>query len=115
MLFNPQNLAQEECQTSPALINARPATIWEEIQKRLAGIDRQELLNLDAAKEVMRGANRIEWREQRRTEREATRPATVSKAPAASRSRKARLADGLVRRNHNSLRFRCATSGLPHG
>jgi hypothetical protein len=50
---------------------------WEEIQKRLAGIDRRELLSVADAKEAMREANRIEWREQRRAEREAAQPATA--------------------------------------
>ena len=50
---------------------------WEEIQKRLAGIDRRELVSVADAKEAMREANRIEWREQRRAEREAARPATA--------------------------------------
>jgi hypothetical protein len=49
----------------------------EEIQKRLAGIDRRELVSVADAKEAMREANRIEWREQRRAEREAARPATA--------------------------------------
>ena len=49
---------------------------WEEIQKRLAGIDRRELISVADAKEAMREANRIEWREQRQAEREAARPAT---------------------------------------
>ena len=49
---------------------------WEEIQKRLAGIDRRELISVADAKEAMREANRIEWREHRQAEREAARPAT---------------------------------------
>jgi hypothetical protein len=49
----------------------------EEIQKRLAGIDRRELVSVADAKEAMREANRIEWREQRRAEREAAQPATA--------------------------------------
>jgi len=51
--------------------------LWEEIQKRLAGIDQRELLSVADAKDAMREANRIEWREQRRAERDAARPATA--------------------------------------
>jgi hypothetical protein len=50
---------------------------WEVIQKRLAGIDREELLNVAAAREVMREANRIEWREHKQAERDAARPPTT--------------------------------------
>lgn len=53
---------------------------WEVIQKRLAGIDRQELLSVAAAKEVMREANRIEWREHKQAERDAARPPTTLEA-----------------------------------
>jgi hypothetical protein len=48
----------------------------EEIEKRLAGIDRRELLSVGDAKEAVRDANRIEWREKRRAERDASRPAS---------------------------------------
>ena len=49
---------------------------WEEIQKRLGGIDPASLLSADDAREVMREANRAEWAEQQRSKRESERPAT---------------------------------------
>jgi hypothetical protein len=49
---------------------------WEEIQKRLGGIDPASLLSAAAAREVMREANRAEWAEQQRSTRESERPAT---------------------------------------
>ena len=42
---------------------------WEEIQKRLGGIDRAELMNVAEAKEVQRDANRAEFRAQKEAER----------------------------------------------
>ena len=38
---------------------------WEEIQKRLGGIDTRELVSVADAREVMKEANRGEWRERR--------------------------------------------------
>ena len=42
---------------------------WEEIQKRLGGIDRAELMNVAEAKEAQREANRVEFRAQKEAER----------------------------------------------
>jgi hypothetical protein len=50
---------------------------WEEIQKRLGGLDPTSLLSADAAREVMKEANRAEWAEQQRGKRESERPATA--------------------------------------
>ena len=46
----------------------------EEIDKRLGGIDRDQLLSVTEAKEAMREANRAAWAEQRQAEREEARP-----------------------------------------
>jgi hypothetical protein len=45
---------------------------WEEIQKRLGGIDRDGLLSVAAAREAMREANRAAWAEQKERERPAS-------------------------------------------
>ena len=50
---------------------------WEEIQKRLGGIDRDELLTVAQAREVMREVNRAEFRERKQAERDEARPATA--------------------------------------
>lgn len=42
---------------------------WEVIQKRLGGVNRDELLNVSQAREVMREVNRGEWREKKEHER----------------------------------------------
>jgi len=47
-----------------------------EIEGRLAGIDRTELLNVTAAKVVMQEAARETWKAERATEREQARPAS---------------------------------------
>jgi hypothetical protein len=49
---------------------------WAEIEKRLAGIDRRELLSVDQAREVQREARKAEFVEKKFAEREADRPAT---------------------------------------
>jgi hypothetical protein len=49
---------------------------WEEIQKRLGGIDPASLLSAEAAREVMKEANRADWAEQQRNKRESERPAS---------------------------------------
>ena len=57
--------------------------LWEEIQKKLGGIDRRELLTVDQARDAMKEARNAEFAEQKRAEREAAqieqekaRPAT---------------------------------------
>jgi hypothetical protein len=50
--------------------------LWEEIQKRLGGIDKRELLTVAQAREVQAEANKIEFRESRQAEREAAKPVT---------------------------------------
>jgi hypothetical protein len=49
---------------------------WEEIQKKLGGIDRRELLSVDQAREAMKEARKAEWAEKKRIEWEKARPAT---------------------------------------
>ena len=49
---------------------------WEEIQKKLGGIDRRELLSVDQAREAMTEARKAEWAEKKRIEWEKARPAT---------------------------------------
>jgi hypothetical protein len=50
--------------------------LWEEIQKRLGGIDKGELLSAAAARDVMKEANRAAWAEQQHIKRESERPMT---------------------------------------
>jgi relaxase-like protein len=42
---------------------------WEEIQKRLGGIDKNDLISVAAAKEQMRATNRAEWERKKAQER----------------------------------------------
>ena len=49
---------------------------WEEIQKRLGGIDKGELLTVDQARDLMQHRNREEFREQKQAERDAARAPT---------------------------------------
>ena len=57
--------------------------LWEEIQKKLGGIDRRELLSVDQARDAMKEARKAEFAEKKQAEREAAwieqqkaRPAT---------------------------------------
>jgi hypothetical protein len=43
--------------------------LWEEIQKRLGGIDRADLMSVDEAKAAQRDANRAEFRAKKQAER----------------------------------------------
>lgn len=47
---------------------------WEEIQKRLGGIDRAGFLTVAAARAQMKELNRAAWSEQKQAEREIARP-----------------------------------------
>jgi hypothetical protein len=49
---------------------------WEEIQKRLGGIDTRELMSVADARDVMKEASRAEWREQRQAAWNAARAPT---------------------------------------
>ena len=49
---------------------------WEEIQKRLGGVDTRELISVAEAREIMREVNRAAWAEQQQAKRDAARPAT---------------------------------------
>jgi 23S rRNA pseudoU1915 N3-methylase RlmH len=51
--------------------------LWEEIQKRIGGINKDELLTVDQARDLMRHRNREEFRQQKQAERDAARPATA--------------------------------------
>jgi hypothetical protein len=50
--------------------------LWEEIQKRLDGIDQRELLSVAQAREVQAEARKIEFPERKQAERDAARPIT---------------------------------------
>jgi Relaxase/Mobilisation nuclease domain len=50
--------------------------LWEEIQKKLGGIDKRELLSVDQAREAMKDARKIEFAEKKRAEQQKARPAT---------------------------------------
>jgi hypothetical protein len=50
--------------------------LWSEIDKRLSGIDRRELLSVEQAREVQKEARGIEFAEQKRAEREQARAPT---------------------------------------
>lgn len=63
--------------------------LWSEIEKRLGGIDRRELLSVDQAREVQAEARKIEFAEKRFAEREAERPATKLEAAIIEADRKA--------------------------
>ena len=53
--------------------------LWQEIEQRLASIDRAGLLTVAEARDVMKEANRAEWQQQKEAERaEARRDAPVS-------------------------------------
>jgi hypothetical protein len=52
----------------------------EEIDRRLAGIDPAQLMNVANTREAMREASREEFREQKQAERDAARPATIETA-----------------------------------
>jgi hypothetical protein len=51
--------------------------LWEEIQKRLGGINRDELLSVDQAREVQAEARKVEFRERKQAERDAARAPTA--------------------------------------
>jgi hypothetical protein len=63
--------------------------LWAEIDKRLSGIDRRELLSVDQAREVQTEARKIEFAETKRAEREAARPATKLEQAIIAADRKA--------------------------
>jgi hypothetical protein len=50
--------------------------LWAEIEKRLGGIDRAELLSVAQAREVQAEARKIEFAERKQAERDAARPVT---------------------------------------
>jgi hypothetical protein len=75
---------------------------WEEIQKRLGGIDRRELLTVDQAREAMAEARKTEFAETKRAEREAAwvdrqkaRPATELEQTIIAADKKAGRDDAL--------------------
>ena len=52
--------------------------LWEEIQKRLGGIDKDALLSVDQARDLMRHRNREQFRQQKKAKRDAARPTTAA-------------------------------------
>jgi hypothetical protein len=76
--------------------------LWEEIQKKLGGIDKRELLTLDQARDAMKEARKIEFAEKKRAEREAAwiekekaRPATKLEQTIIAADKKAGRDDAL--------------------
>jgi MobA/VirD2-like, nuclease domain len=68
--------------------------LWSEIEKRLGGIDKQELLTVDQAREAQREARQIEFAENKIAEREADRPATRLEQAIITADREAGRDDG---------------------
>ena len=69
--------------------------LWEEIQKKLGGIDKRELLSVDQAREAMAEARKAEWAEKKRIEWEKARPATKLEQAIIAADKKAGRDDAL--------------------
>ena len=72
---------------------------WEEIQKRLGGIDRATLPTVAEAREEMREANRAAWIAEQQAAREQARPPSVIEARIAECAEQARLAGAVIQRD----------------
>jgi hypothetical protein len=69
--------------------------LWEEIQKKLGGIDQRELLTVDQAREAMKEARQAEWAAKKRIELDRARPATKLEAAIIAADKKAGRDDHL--------------------
>jgi hypothetical protein len=77
----------------------------EEIDKRLGGIDRSQLLNVAAAREVMREASRAAWQQQQQTERDKARPASAIETAILECERRARIPGVVIERDGQPVRL----------
>ena len=73
--------------------------LWEEIQKRLGGIDKDALLTVDQARDLMRHRNREAFREQKKAERDQARPASFIERKITDCENRARAAGAIIQRD----------------
>lgn len=71
----------------------------EEIQKRLGGIDKDALLTVDQARDLMRHRNRDEFREKKQAERDQARPASFIGRKITDCENRAHVAGAIIQRD----------------
>jgi hypothetical protein len=77
--------------------------LWEEIQKRLGGIDKDALLTVDQARDLMRHRNREEFREKMQAEREKARPPSFIEQKIVNCENRARISGSVAERDGQTV------------
>jgi hypothetical protein len=78
---------------------------WQEIEQRLASIDRAGLLTVAAARDVMKEANKAAWATEQQTEREQARAPSVIEARIVECAEQARLSGATIIRDGTGRRM----------